>query len=167
MLIDVHFLTSTTNGFDRQTAIAHCSGASDATVTVFAELELPAILQFATEILRGVPREGKIVFHSRRNTFRNAFECRWILDWIADGFKSKPAEYRYEWAVLHSIIKERGITVCACELLKDVEHRLEEAFRIHDGKPRRIFAPGDPFEMPWSKEPGVDELIDRAIKRDP
>jgi hypothetical protein len=113
----------------------------------FRTTELPAILQLAANLLHETPAGSTLVFRSRPNTFRNAFEKGWIIGWIADGFKTKPREHREEWAHLHKMKIERGISIRVDDLTKAVEERLEQALGLR-AVPLRS-APGDPIEEPW------------------
>jgi hypothetical protein len=109
--------------------------------------EVPAILQFAAELAHSAAQGGKLRFHSRPNLLRNAFELGWIEKWIADGFLTKPPDYRQEWAALYRMSLERGIGIEFDDLTKAVEQRLEQALGKRAAPPRS--APGDPVEDPW------------------
>ncbi|MBN8960596.1 MAG: hypothetical protein J0H71_05645 [Rhizobiales bacterium] len=164
--MNVYFATTTQLGFGPTTEIAFSFDLSEFQMRPFRLTELPAILAFATELVSLAPKGTTLTIHSRRNKLRDAFKCKWIERWIADGFAKQPATCREEWANLHQMMRKQETSFEFESLDQALLTRLRKEFS--SSKPRETPirpAPGDPYENPWRRDTDVNDAIDRAIKK--
>ncbi|GAB1717053.1 MAG: hypothetical protein NTAFB05_20950 [Nitrobacter sp.] len=161
--MNIFFKTHTKGDFNRKTRIARRIDSSEIEIIVFEGTELEGILAFALGIIRDAAEQSTLIFHSKRNTFRDAFEKGWIEAWARDGFAKRPPEHRETWAQLYALLQERDITIKAAHLPEQEERALTDVLR---GKRRETWAPGEPVENPWEdRSSELNDAIDRAVKR--
>jgi hypothetical protein len=162
--MNIYFATRTKGDFYRRTRVALRIDSSKIETIVFEGTELKGILAFAYDIVRSVAEQSTLVFHSKRNTFRDAFEKKWIEAWALDGFMRRPPNHREKWAQLYALFQEKHISIKVAHLPEQESKALTDA--LH-GKRRETWAPGDPVENPWEdRSSDLNDAINQAIKRD-